>query len=147
VAKRKNRGVEHCEVCGCLLHRDGDYGLPTVKGRSHATEHHFVAERFYGRSSNRRGTKREGLFDVCPWGLEGQGIVLCYECHEELIHNPVFLPEDIANLQRLVQLRDLAETGKSEDRSRIAGRVRLLNEALALGLRELVEQELKQVVA
>jgi hypothetical protein len=35
-----------------------------------ATQHHYVAERFFGRSSNRRGAKPEGVFLSCPWGAE-----------------------------------------------------------------------------
>jgi hypothetical protein len=42
--------AETCAICGCEIHRNGDYAKPTVKGRSHATRYHFVAERFYGRS-------------------------------------------------------------------------------------------------
>jgi hypothetical protein len=62
--------VERCAICGCLLHRSGEYAKPTVKGRSHATEHHFVAERFFGRSKNRKGTVRPAIFRECPWNLE-----------------------------------------------------------------------------
>ena len=40
-----------------MLHRDGDYAKPNIKGRSHATKHHYVAERFFGRSSNREASK------------------------------------------------------------------------------------------
>jgi hypothetical protein len=86
---------ETCAICGCRLHRNGDYAQPTVLGRSHATSHHYVAERFFGRSANRRRNQREAIFESCPWGQEGEVVVFCYECHEELIHNPVILPEDI----------------------------------------------------
>jgi hypothetical protein len=55
------------------------------------TSHHYVAERFFGRSKNRRGQIREAIFPECPWDYEKRTVVLCYECHEELIHNPVFL--------------------------------------------------------
>jgi hypothetical protein len=48
-----------------------------------------VAERFFGRSNNRRGTQRDRVFEECPWGIEGQTAVFCYDCHEELLHNPV----------------------------------------------------------
>jgi len=54
---------ENCAICGCELHRTRDtYARATIEGRSHATKHHFVAERFFGRSSNRRGTRTEGIF-------------------------------------------------------------------------------------
>src|SRR5580692_11502054 len=35
------RDQERCAICGCQLHRSGEYATPTVAGRSHATEHHY----------------------------------------------------------------------------------------------------------
>jgi len=130
-----NQGSEEiCAICGCTLHRDSDYAKPTVKGRSHATEHHYVAERFFGRSANRPGDVREPVFKNDEWKLEKKTAVYCYECHEELIHNPVFLPDDIAAFAELVKAKSLAETEKSGDRSKIAGRIRLLHDVIRTGL-------------
>ena len=39
---------ETCAVCGCELNRSGNYAGTTTEGRSHASKHHFVAERFSG---------------------------------------------------------------------------------------------------
>lgn len=119
----------------------GKYAASTIEGRSHASKHHFVAERFFGRSTNRRGTKREGIFDVCPWGYEGECAVYCYECHEELLHNPVLLPEDIRAFSELVRLRNLHEGQKPENKTKLAGRVSLLHEVIACGLSKLLEAE------
>jgi hypothetical protein len=48
---------ERCAICGCELHRTRDtYARPTPEGRSHASVHHFVPERFFGRSRRPRGT-------------------------------------------------------------------------------------------
>jgi hypothetical protein len=116
------RVVENCETCGCELHRTADtYARGTVEGRSHATKRHFVAERFFGRSGNRRGTQTEGMFTSCPWGQEGRSEVFCYDCHEELLHNPVLLAEDFAIFAELVRMRGLSENEKTGDRSEIAG--------------------------
>ena len=131
--------MQRCAVCGCQLHREGDYARPTVKGRGHATEHHFVAERFFGRSGNRPGTTREAIFKECPWGVEGQKDVYCYECHEELLHNPVLLPEDIARFADLVRIRGLNEENKTESRGKLAGRIVLLHEVISVGLRALLQ--------
>ena len=132
--------AEHCAICRCLLHRKaGTYARPTVEGRSHATKHHFVSERFFGRSANRRGTKTEGIFESCPWGNEGQTAVFCYECHEELLHNPVLLPADVERFAELVRSRQLAENQKPDDRKKIAGRVALFHEVIARGLAELAK--------
>ncbi len=132
---------ETCAVCGCVLNRSGNYAASTIEGRSHASKHHFVAERFFGRSTNRRGTKREGIFKTCPWEHEGECAVYCYECHEELLHNPVLLPEDIRALSELVKNRNLHEQQKPNHREKIAGRVNLLHEVIACGLKALLEAE------
>jgi hypothetical protein len=65
--------TERCAICGCELHRTkGTYASPTVEGRSHASKHHFLANRFFGRSNSGRGTQRDKVFKGCPWGSEGQ---------------------------------------------------------------------------
>lgn len=131
---------ELCAICGCDLKRlPKTYALPTVDGRSHATKHHYVAERFFGRSSNRKGTKHSGMFDSCPWGYEGEFGLFCYECHEELIHNPVLLPEDISQFAELVKLRGLSEVVKTDSREAIAGRVKLFHEVIVCGLAALLK--------
>jgi len=129
--------------CPCPLHRSGEYAKPTIAGRSHATKHHYVAERFFGRSTNRAGTQRTPVFAEFPWEAEGAVAVYGYECHEELLHNPVFTPEDIERLVAIVRIRGLAESEKTEDRSRLAGRIELLHEAIALGIETLLERELR----
>lgn len=133
--------TERCSICGCLLHRRGDYAQPTIQGRSHATEHHYVAERFFGRSKNRKGTERSRLFAACPWGLEAECEVFCYECHEEVLHNPVFTPQDIRAFADLVARRGLSEQEKTESRDKLAGRVRLLHEVIEAGLRALLPSD------
>lgn len=133
---------ERCAICDCRLHRTRDtYARPTVEGRSHATRHHFVAERFFGRSANRQGTKIAGMFESCPWGHEGEVEVFCYECHEELLHNPVLLPDEVKLFAELVGMRGLNETTKPAGRSKIAGRVMLFREVIACGLASLHRKE------
>jgi hypothetical protein len=132
---------ETCSICGCEVHRSGEYASPTTKGRAHATKHHFVAERFFGRSQNRRGTQRAAIFEACPWELENREAVFCYECHEELIHNPVFLPEDVSMFAELVKLRNLNESVKSDDRTKLAGRIKLFHEIISEGIKSLIISE------
>lgn len=130
--------TEKCALCDCQLHRSGGYGLPTIQGRSHATKHHFVPERFFGRSQNRRGEQREPIFSGCPWGYEGQTAVYCYECHEELLHNPVLLPQDIQAFAELVEKRGLSEKQKTDSKDEICGRIRLFHEIIVAGLSALL---------
>lgn len=133
--------TSNCAICGCIIHREGEYAKPSIKGRSHATEHHYLAERFLGRSRNRRGEQREPIFEECPWNIEGQTEEFCYECHEELLHNPVLLQADIRGFAELVKLRKLNETRKTTSREKIAGRIELLHEVLELGIEKLLEIE------
>lgn len=131
--------TETCAVCGCkVLRRTGVYGKPSAKGRSSASKHHYVAERFFGRSTNRPGTRREAIFDQCPWGLERETALYCYECHEELLHNPIFLPEDILNFAELVRRRGLSEDTKAASRDKLAGRIKLLHDVVESGLKVLL---------
>ena len=132
--------IEICAICGCKLHRRGDYSKPTIQGRAHATKHHFVPERFFGRSANRPGENRDPIFNSCPWNMEGNTAVFCYECHEELLHNPVFLPEDIKMLSKLVHVRKLHEKEKGKSRKKIAGRIKLLHEIIQSGLENRAEE-------
>jgi len=135
---------ETCGICGCRLHRRGRYAEPSVRGRSHATKHHYVAERFFGRSANRRGEVREPVFRKCPWGFEGEAGVYCYDCHELLLHNPVLLPRDFERLRRLVVSRGLAERTKTRNLAKLAGRIRLFHEVIEAGLETLTRRPMSK---
>ena len=132
--KAKARSAESCALCGCALHRGGKYATDDTAGRAHATEHHYVAERFFGRSKTRRGTQTTPVFRACPWSLEGKSDVYCYECHELVLHNPVLRPEDVAAFAALVRQRGLGEPQKGDSRDKLAGRIKLFHEVIAAGL-------------
>jgi hypothetical protein len=85
---------ETCLICGCRIHHEGNYAEANLKGRSHATKHHYIAKRFF----NPKGEKKESIFKQSPWPYEGQTAVFCYECHEDLLHNPVLLPKNVHSL-------------------------------------------------
>ncbi len=143
----KKKLTETCAICGCQLHRTKNtYAKPTVEGRSHASEHHYVPERFFGRSKNRRGTQRGKIFESCPWDDEGEHATFCYDCHEELLHNPVLLAEDISRLASIVRRRGLEEHKKTKSREEIAGRIKLFHEIIQCGLEVLDNESSQQVV-
>jgi hypothetical protein len=81
-----------------------------------------------------------GLFSICPWGYEGATAIYCYECHEELLHNPVLLPEDIKALAEMVKQCQLNEEQKPEHREKIVGRITLLHDVISMGLKDLAEK-------
>jgi hypothetical protein len=68
-------------------------------------------------------------------------VLLCYDCHEELVHNPVFLPADIAGFAFLTKLRGLQEDSKTDSREKLGGRIQLLHEVIEVGLGTLLDRE------
>ena len=134
--------TEKCQICGCEIHRGGDYAKPTLMGRSHATKHHYVAERFYGRTKNKRTYQEVSpIFsekDFSEYG--GKFGIFCYECHEELLHNPILLPADIEKLSELVRNRQYNEVKKGDSREKIAERIKLFHEIISLGLDEMMKK-------
>jgi hypothetical protein len=122
--------TEKCQICGCTIHRKGEYAKPTVKGRSHATKHHYVAERFYGRTKNKRKYKKvKRIFNKNDFpDYQRKTGTFCYECHEELLHNPILLPADIEKLSLLVHRRKCNEDKKRVSREKIAERIKLFHE-------------------
>lgn len=66
--------------------------------------------------------------------MEGKSAVFCYDCGEVLLHNPVFLPEDVEGFARLVKDRELNEAVKSESTEKLAGRIKLLQEVISKGI-------------
>lgn len=67
--------------------------------------------------------------------------MFCYECHEELLHNPVLLPADVERFAKLVRKRGLSESVKDGGRTRIAGRVALLHEVIQRGIGAIAADE------
>jgi hypothetical protein len=98
-----------------------------------------VAERFFGRSkTSKRQRKRIFSKNNFPWpDAEGKFGVLCFECHEELLHNPVFLPVDINRFAKLVKQMKLNESKKPQNKDKIAERIVLLHEVIEKGLEAL----------
>lgn len=127
----------NCAICNCPLHSDGKYADGSHQSRSRQSKHHVVAERFFGRSANRPNDVRQGILVECPWNSNKATVPLCYECHEELIHNPVFLQEDLKAFSDLVRAHGLDEDVKPIGRDKIAGRIKLLNDVIKAGLKSL----------
>jgi hypothetical protein len=68
-------------------------------------------------------------------------MTLCYDCHEEILHNPVFLPQDVSDFSELVRRRGLSESAKTDSRDELAGRVELLHEVIRTGIEELLRRQ------
>lgn len=70
--------------------------------------------------------------------MEGRETVFCYECHEVLLHNVVFLPKDIERLAELARKRGCAEDEKPATHEKLAERIKLLHEVVDAGLTKLL---------
>lgn len=133
---------QNCALCGCeLVRKKGVYGDASIEGRSHASKHHFVPERLFGRSGNCPKTLKTPVFAKCPWNQEGKSQPYCYDCHEVMLHNPVLLPQDIQSFAALIQNRGLGETKKADGYEKLAGRLMLFHEIIAAGLASLSTQQ------
>ena len=129
---------EQCAICGCKLNHGLNYGKDTAEGRSHATEHHYVPKRFFGHPANQKRVERTPIFMKCLWKLKRKTEIFCYDCHEELLHNPVLLLQDISRFAELIRARDLNENNKTIRKDKLAGRIILLHEVIELGIDRLL---------
>jgi len=131
-----------CAICGCPLHRTaGTYAKPTADGRSHATDHHCVPKRFLS-DKNTKGEKRGPVLTDRHWAEKGsQTVTLCYDCHEELLHNPILLEEDVKHLRQIMDNKGCTETHKTEgDYKCIANRVRIFHEIIKAGIEHTLKE-------
>jgi len=135
--------INKCGLCGCVIHNNGGYAEPTVAGRSHRTKHHYVAERFFGRSNNRRGEIREGIFSDTELDIKPKIGEYCYDCHEELLHNPIILKTEMDKLSEIFKIIGANEDVKTESKDKLKQRIVTLKEVIRKGI-DIYLSELKR---
>ena len=139
---------ERCAICNCILEIGKDeYGKHTLKGRRHASGHHYVAKRFFSSKDKKSGKKYKPIFTDSdfPWKIKPKETgTFCFECHEELLHNPVFLPEDIKRFSKLVNSKHYDEPDKTESREKLAKRIELLHDVFDKGIQALLDSKEKK---
>ena len=114
--------TDHCMLCG-IEFTTGAYA--TEKGRYNRSEHHLFPARFEDHISQRSLAKKLNLESQ-----DFDSVHLCYECHEELLHNPVFTTKMIKELSHLMR-------GKS-----LEDKVITLSCVIELGIREAIKEKL-----
>ncbi len=72
--------------------------------------------------------------------MEGRETVFCYECHEIVLHNVVFLPFDVERLAELAKRRGCNEDEKPPGYEKLAERIKLLHEVIEAGLASLISK-------
>ena len=115
--------TDHCILCG-IEFTTGAYA--TENGRYNRSEHHLFPARFKKYHISQRSLAKK-------LNLESQdfdSVHLCYECHEELLHNPVFTTKMIKELSHLMRGKGL------EDKATTLSRV------IELGIREATKEKL-----
>ena len=117
--------ADYCMLCGTKFSTKGIYATKTKNGRHHRGEHHLFPARFEKHFSQRSLAKK---LNVETQSLDS--IYLCYDCHEELLQNPVFTTKMIKELSYLMK-------GKS-----LEDKVVTLSRVIELGIREAIKEKL-----
>lgn len=74
---------------------------------------------------------------TCQKGTKAKPLSSATNCHEELLHNPVLLPEDVERLSEVVKARCIGEEAKEESLNKLAERIKLFHEIIDKGLNEI----------
>ena len=96
--------MKKCEMCNCLL-IEGNPGniYGTKKGMQHISKHHLFPQRFTKYFSKKEIHKN---FSIVRASISA---TLCYECHEEILHNIVFNKAMIKKIKLLLKGKDKKE--------------------------------------
>lgn len=91
-----------CELCNCELLEKNEKLYGKKGAECHISRHHYFPKRF------------EGVFDTeeikTLFGIEKKDCAkLCYQCHEEMIHNIILTPKIINKLSKKMRGKDLRE--------------------------------------
>ncbi len=112
-------------LCGIKFSKTGVYAEKTESGQRYRAEHHLIPKRFEKYHISQRSLAEKlnvGTQDFVP-------VYLCYECHEELLQNPVFTAKMLEELSPLIK-------GKS-----LEDKVVTLSRVIQLGIREATKEK------
>lgn len=130
-----------CVVCNGVGARRAPSQTP--EGRSRLTHREMVPHALFGRNRKTRWRHDDPIdpvFTEDPWDAEGESTLMCAECRDQLLGQPVLLAWDLALLSSLIRQAGLSEEQRTSDRSKMAGRVQLFHEVIARGLLVLTEE-------
>ena len=118
----KKETTDHCMLCG-IEFTSGAYA--TENGRYNRSEHHLFPLRFKKYRISQRSLAKKLNVETQDF----DSVHLCYECHEELLHNPVFTTKMIEELSHLMK-------GK-----RLEDKVITMFRVIKLGIREAIKEK------
>lgn len=90
-----------CDLCNCKLIQKQKKPYGKEGAEKHISRHHYFPKRFKKYFSEDEIKK---MFNI---ENKNQKAILCYRCHEELIHNIVLSPGIIKKLNKKMKGRDI----------------------------------------
>lgn len=125
--------VTHCELCNKELKYNKANHIAKVQGFPLTQDTHDLSaksEMHYAHCGRRSSRNQFNNIDEKNWkkmGVENRhgSRICCYECHEVILHNPVFSEWQIKQLARHFKGKSFAE------------RVVILNRVIQMGLEQL----------
>lgn len=92
-----------CKLCDCKMMEKNEVQYGGKGAECHISRHHYFPKRF-----NKFFTRQEM---VDNFGIKNRNEVanLCYNCHEELIHNIIITPEIIKKLNKKMSKKTIKE--------------------------------------
>jgi len=100
--KTKNNS-KSCKLCGykLIFKNERQYGKKGAE--CHISRHHYFPKRFKKYFTKKEAQKLFGIEDV------NQKLDICYECHEEMIHNIVLSPQIIEKIGKKMKGKNIKE--------------------------------------
>jgi len=92
-----------CELCGCNLITRNKVQYGKIGAECHISRHHYFPKRF-NKFFNEKEIKQ--IFNI---ENKNSLVNLCYNCHEELIHNIVLNSKIIKKLKDKMQNKNIRE--------------------------------------
>jgi len=92
-----------CELCNCELIEKNIIKYATKGAECHISRHHYFPKRFNKFFNDKEIAKNFGIKN------KKERANLCYNCHEELIHNIIITPEIIKRIKRIMVGKDIKE--------------------------------------
>ena len=115
-----------CMLCGIEYSTGAVYA--TEHGRHSRGRHHLFPRRFEKYDMSQEGFAKKLDVETRDLGF----VHLCYECHEELLHNPVLTAKMLDELSHLMRGKNFED------------KVIILSHIIELGIKEAKLEKIKQ---
>lgn len=90
-----------CELCNCELIEKNTIKYGTKGAECHISRHHYFPKRFWKFFTD------EEIIKIFNIKNKNEKANLCYNCHEELIHNIIINPKIIKKMKKQMAKKDI----------------------------------------